>query len=188
TRSAPTAPSRQGSAPPSGGPDPHLVPLPVTPPEWLADAAVNRLATGDDRHELPYHHFSVVLNKRRRLAFYTAVNIDGRSSRGLKRRRDKGFYDPRAGRDEQVGNELYASNPSDRGHLSRRLDPAWGRTDGLAKVANDDTFHWTNCSPQHEDFNQGKNLWAGLEDYLLDKARAEDRRLTVFTGPVFRDS
>src|SRR5262249_11849032 len=33
--------------------------------------------------------------------------------------------------------------------------------------------------------NEGKNLWAGLEDYLLDKAADERRRLTVFTGPVF---
>jgi endonuclease G len=36
-------------------------------------------------------------------------------------------------------------------------------------------------------FNEGKNLWAGLEDFLLKKASAEGKRLTVFTGPVFRD-
>jgi endonuclease G len=65
------------------------------------------------------------------------------------------------------------------------MDPAWGRTRGVAKLANDDTFHWTNCSPQHFRFNEGKNLWAGLEDFLLRKAGAERKRLTVFTGPVF---
>ena len=53
-----------------------------------------------------------------------------------------------------------------------------------AWIANDDTFHWTNCSPQHKDFNVGKALWAGLEDYLLDKASGERKRITVFTGPV----
>ena len=54
-------------------------------------------------------------------------------------------------------------------------------------MANDDTFHFTNCSPQHERFNEGKNLWAGLEDFLLGRARDDRKRLVVFTGPVFRD-
>ena len=72
----------------------------------------------------------------------------------------------------------------DRGHLVRRLDPAWGRSEAIAKVANDDTFHFTNCSPQHKRFNEGKNLWAGLEDYLLLKAGGERKRMVVFTGPV----
>ena len=33
----------------------------------------------------------------------------------------------------------------------------------------------------------GKNLWAGLENYLLETATGQDKRLTVFTGPVFDD-
>jgi endonuclease G len=41
---------------------------------------------------------------------------------------------------------------------------------------HDDTFHFTNCCPQHERFNQGKNLWAGLEDYLLNRAADERKR------------
>jgi endonuclease G len=166
------------------------VALPGLPDGLRGAAAVNRRAeAGDDPHELKYHHFSVVLNAERRLAFFTAVNIDGRSHKQaeLKREKDQWYFDPRVGRDEQVGGELYASNPFDRGHLVRRLDPAWGRSVKVAKVANDDTFHFTNCSPQHEKFNQGKNLWAGLEDFLLAKAGAEGRRVTVFTGPVFRD-
>ncbi|HVK11474.1 MAG TPA: DNA/RNA non-specific endonuclease [Gemmataceae bacterium] len=163
------------------------VPLPILPAALKADAAQNRRAdAGADPHVLPYHHYSVVLNARRRLAFFTAVNIDGRSTRSPKREKDKWFFDPRVGRDEQIGNDLYEANPFDRGHLVRRLDPAWGRSPKVVKVANDDTFHFTNCSPQHERFNQGKNLWAGLEDHLLNKATAEERRLTVFTGPVFR--
>lgn len=67
------------------------------------------------------------------------------------------------------------------------LDPAWGRSAKIAKTANDDTFHFTNCSPQHSLFNQGKNLWQGLENYLLDTANKEDRRISVFTGPIFTD-
>lgn len=33
-------------------------------------------------------------------------------------------------------------------------------------------------------FNPGNELWAGLEDYLLEHAANYERRLTVFTGPV----
>lgn len=31
-------------------------------------------------------------------------------------------------------------------------------------------------------------LWLGLEDYLLEHARADRQRISIFTGPVFRDS
>lgn len=40
---------------------------------------------GDDPHELPYHHFSIVMNADRRLAFFTACNIDGRLTRHVNR-------------------------------------------------------------------------------------------------------
>jgi DNA/RNA endonuclease G (NUC1)/V8-like Glu-specific endopeptidase len=162
--------------------------LPQLPDELLENAAKNQQAEDDDDpHELKYHHFSVVLNRRRRLAFFTAVNIDGRSAKSPKRDKDKWFFDPRVRKSEQVGHDIYGGSMFDRGHLVRRLDPAWGSAAAVVKTANDDTFHFTNCSTQHKRFNEGKNLWAGLEDYLLNKASTEGKRLTVFTGPVFRD-
>ena len=51
-------------------------------------------------------------------------------------------------------------------------------------MCNDDTFHFTNCTPQHEDFNQNKSTWAGLEDYILDNADNRDFKVSVFTGPA----
>ncbi len=181
--------TREGYDPEFLGGGTQAVPLPRLTAAQLRDAALVNGAErgGDDPHELKYHHYSVVLNGKRRLAFFTAVNIDGRSARSPKRETDKWFFDPRVSRQLQVGDELYTTNPFDRGHLVRRLDPAWGRSAGAVKMANDDTFHFTNCSPQHERFNQGKNLWAGLEDHLLNKAADERKRMTVFTGPVFRD-
>ncbi|WP_350002336.1 DNA/RNA non-specific endonuclease [Pseudarthrobacter sp. WHRI 8279] len=163
------------------------VPLPSLTAEQRADAAQNRRAApGQDPTVLDYHHFSLVMNRRRRLALYTAVNVDGRLSQSPKRERDRWYFDPRLDRSEQIGGDLYAGNDFDRGHLVRRLDPVWG-PDTLARAANDDTFHFANCSPQHKKFNQGASLWAGLEDYLLDTAKADKLRLTVFTGPVFTD-
>lgn len=40
---------------------------------------------GEDPHELKYHHFSIVMNGDRRLAYFTACNIDGRLTRHINR-------------------------------------------------------------------------------------------------------
>ncbi len=160
------------------------VPLPLLSAELFAKAAVTS-AQGEEGHVLRYHNFSVVMNKERRLAFFTAVNIDGALSRRLRRENDRWLLDPRLPAEDQTGEPVYADNDLDRGHLVRRLDPAWGTSDATAKLANDDTFHFTNCAPQHSDFNQRQTSWAGLEDYILENADNRDFKVSVFTGPVF---
>lgn len=179
--------ARRGYDPKFLGEGSLSVPLPELPAELVPRAAVNQLATTEPNYLLPYHHFTVVLNRERRLAFFTAVNIDGATSVRLKRERDRWYLDPRVAPDEQTGEDAYRDNPLDRGHLVRRLDPAWGTSRDEAKWCNDDTFHFTNCTPQHEDFNQNRTTWAGLEDYILENADNRDFRATVFTGPVFAD-
>lgn len=77
---------------------------------------------------------------------------------------------------------MYARNDLDRGHLVRRRDPVWGPD---AAQANEDTFVYTNAAPQTAAFNQGEDLWAGVEDHVLAYARVNALRLAVFTGPVF---
>ncbi|MBL7490829.1 DNA/RNA non-specific endonuclease [Frankia sp. AgB1.9] len=166
----------------------HRVALPTLHPDQVPLAAVNQLATGQQPpYVLPYHHFSVVLNRQRRLAFFTAVNIDGATAARLQREPDRWSFDPRVPEDEQTGEQVYRDNPLDRGHLVRRLDPAWGATRAQAKLANDDTFHFTNCTPQHADFNENQTTWAGLEDYILENADNQDFKVTVFAGPVLSD-
>jgi endonuclease G len=177
---------RRGYDPEFLGADAH-VPLPALSDELAALASVNRSATTEPAYVLPYHHFSAVLNRERRLAFFTAVNIDGNTSMRLKREKDRWFLDPRVPVEDQTGEDAYRDNPLDRGHLVRRLDPAWGGSRDEAKRSNDDTFHFTNCSPQHEDFNQNQTTWAGLEDYILENADNRDLKVTVFTGPVFAE-
>lgn len=161
------------------------VPLPMLTDEQQRNAAKNSdAADGDDPTVLPYTHFSIVMNRRHQLAYYTVVNIDGSQSTDLSRGRDSWYFDSRIAETEQIGEALYRRNALDRGHLVRRLDPVWGRQ---ASRANDDTFHFTNCSPQHERFNQGQDLWQGLENYILDNADVRNRKVTVFTGPVLDD-
>jgi endonuclease G, mitochondrial len=178
--------NREGYDPEFLGDGELAVPLPELTAAMAANAAANRMARpGAPSYELPYHHFSVVVNRKRRLAYFTAVNIDGRRPTRGKRGADRWSFDPRIDDSLQVGNDFYKGTVFDRGHLVRRLDPAWGTTEAVAKSADDDTFHFTTCSPQHKRFNEGKNLWAGLEDYLLNRAGDERRKMIVFTGPVF---
>lgn len=136
----------------------------------------------DGGEVLTYHHFSIVMNAERRLAFHTAVNIDGQQLQPIQRDRDKWYFDPRLDERLQSGPALYANNPLDCGHLVRRLDPCWG---SIAVVAGEDTFHFTNCSPQHSKLNE--HDWLEVESYVLNTADNADVRISVFTGPVFRD-
>jgi endonuclease G, mitochondrial len=152
----------------------HPLPLPVPGPAVAADASA----------ELRYHHFSIVMHRRRALALFTAVNIDGAQSRPPERGSDRWLLDPRLPASEQTGEAVYRDNPLDRGHLVRRRDPAWGCTDAIAKAANDDTFHFTNAAPQHHAFNAGRTLWVGLEDHVLGNAVTRELRVSVLTGPV----
>ena len=95
------------------------------------------------------------MNARRRLAYVAAVNIYSDALFSYEREPgDRWFFDPRLSPRLQAGNEYYADNPLDRGHLVRRDDAAWGDSPVEAMLANDHIFHWTNCSPQYEIFNQ----------------------------------
>ncbi len=162
------------------------VALPELSEAMKTRAAVNQqAASGGDPYVLPYHNYSVVMNRKRKQAFYAAVNIDGKRYRKTKRApSDRWFYDPRIGRHEQAGPGIYTKNPLDRGHLVRRLDAAWGDSDEIARVGSDDTFHYTNCSPQHKDLNRNRETWAGLENHILKNAGQESLKVSVFNGPV----
>jgi endonuclease G len=135
-------------------------------------------------HELKYHHFSVLMSKERRMPLLTAVNIDGSKSQKIGRISVWSF-DGRIPKADQWGDALYDGNALDRGHMVRREDPIWGNTTDADK-ANRDTFHFTNSCPQMAGVNQ--KIWLGLENYVLQNARADKMQISVYTGPYFSDS
>jgi endonuclease G len=182
---------RTGYDPEFLGPE---VPLPAL------SASARKLAVtlpnGDEpcAYELKYDHFTVVMNGTARLAFLAAVNLDAAAPfRQTREGSDRWFADPRVPREVQAGDEFYTGNPLDRGHLVRRADAAWGRTAAEAERASEDTFHFTNCSPQHEIYNQARKaqkqdllLWGNIEEYIAAQAATERQRISIFNGPVFR--
>ncbi|WP_427170096.1 DNA/RNA non-specific endonuclease [Fusobacterium nucleatum] len=156
----------------------YEVPLPTLSKEMEKDTA----KTENGSYVLDYMHFSIVMKKSRGLAYFTAVNIDGANGVKIKRSADNWKFDPRISREYQYGEEVYTGNELDRGHLVRRTDPNWGEN---ALKANEDTFHFTNSTPQHKNLNQ--KTWVELEDYIFRNAILYQLKVSVFTGPVFRE-
>jgi endonuclease G len=189
-----TLASRPGYKPNFIGSGKFSVPLPKIPASLKSKIAT--LKSSPSKSELKYFNYSVVMNKERKLAFFSAVNIDGGEQQDVgKREGDSWLRDPRIDQDFQIGNEFYGKqstfeadrslNPFDRGHLVRRLDATWGSNVDEAKEHGDDSFHFTNCSPQFWSFNQGKQLWAGLEDYTRDELLKRRDKGVVINGPIF---
>ena len=136
---------------------------------------------------IPYTHFSLSLSKSRRLARWVAWNIDGSTTKRLSRSGIDFDKDSRLPEEFQSGNELYKGNRLDRGHIARRADLVWGEV-AEAQQANEDSFFYTNISPQMDDFNQSgqDGIWGQLENALYEQVDVEDLRVSVFGGPVFQ--
>src|SRR5262249_47766289 len=143
---------------------------------------------------LKYHHYSLVMNQARRLQMWSAVNVDYTASKRRLQRADFGtdtwVPDPRIPGQLQIQDpELYGpAKKFDCGHIVRRDDTAWGDTQQEEIYANSDSFHFTNCTPQHEQFNRDvfgyHGLWGGLENQIQQQAPNVGNKLCVFAGPV----
>lgn len=143
------------------------------------------LTWGGGNSVLPYEHFSVLMNAKRRQCFYSACNIDGARSKSSKRTPWR--FDPRIPQELQIMKECYGSTPKfSRGHMTRREDPAWGKSTSEIQRGADDSMHVTNVTPQMQSFNSP--VWLALEDYALRHARQDDQKISVFTGPYFAKS
>jgi endonuclease G len=138
---------------------------------------------------IDYMHFSLAMSRSRRFARWVAWNIDGGAIRRLSRSSIPFRKDPNLPANAQVGNELYANNPLDRGHIARRADLIWGTMEE-ARRANVDSFFYTNITPQHEDFNQSgaMGIWGELEEAVFNEVDVEDLRISVMGGPIFSDN
>ena len=160
----------------------HTVRLPQIPGELPVALMPN------GKHVLDYHHHSVVMNSRRKFAFFSASNIDGNTWDPIDRSGD--FIKDDRMPEFQWGDELYAAiggrgrkNDFDEGHLTSFQEVLWGDTDDMQQ-AGQDTFFFSNCVPQHSLLNRG--AWKSLEQYVTKKgANNQDIKISVFTGPVF---
>jgi len=136
-----------------------------------------------DGYVADYVHYSVVISQSKRQAFFTAANFDQNTSVSATGRR--WFIDDRIGIENQIGNEVYANNPWDRGHLTRRASVTWGNPI-IAEKASLDSCSYANACLQHENFNQDE--WRVPEEVVKYFDRDRDGKLSVFTGPIFTET
>ena len=170
--------------------DGFKVPLPRAPIDQV-------IKHGRGQKILRYHHYSLAMHKDRQFAIWAASNVDYDESKRWRTRKELGTdtwkADPRIPGEQQIEDlELYdPAKKFDRGHLIRRDDVAWGETMQEEEYGNSDSFHWTNCTPQHEEFNraifQFDGLWGGLENHIGKQAKYLGDKLIVFSGPILSD-
>ncbi|WOH52693.1 DNA/RNA non-specific endonuclease [Bradyrhizobium sp. sBnM-33] len=146
---------------------------------------------------LHYHHYSCMLHAQRRMPVLSACNTDySKGQRKIKGRetfgKDEWITDSRMDEKYQLPKGFYDRwKRLDFGHLVRRDDNCWGASKTEIEYANSDTFHLTNCTPQHEAFNRDKfgfhGLWGRLENHISRQASSDRTlaRLSIFAGPIF---
>lgn len=157
--------------------------------------------------ELKYHKFSVWIHKQRRIALFTASNVDWTARKkeidGQKLTRENlaGFppnshfaeqwvNDERIAAEHQLPDVFYTEDRGafDKGHLVRRDDVCWGTSFQDIQMGNGDTYHVTNCSPQIKAFNQGaegEENWGDLESFVQKATKEEKEKVVIYAGPVF---
>ena len=166
------------------GYDADFLGIALAPPDTTEDDAdTDPLST-----PLDYMHFTLRMHPTRRLAWWVAWNIDGLRlfpSESISRSGESFRLDPRIPEAAQTGEAAYSDNDLDRGHVARRSDLLWGAL-AEARQANSDSFFFTNITPQMADFNQSGQggAWGLLENAVLAQEGLEERRLTLFAGPV----
>ena len=118
------------------------------------------------------------------MAAFVAWNIDGTITRPSSK--DASWQiDPRIPIEFQIDNTLYEGTVFDRGHIAKREDLLWGG-EGVAEQANDDSFCYSNATPQHEKFNRlAPALWKSLEDEIFSQVDVANLRIALVGGPIF---
>lgn len=123
----------------------------------------------------------------RRLPVFAAINIDGRHKpEGAMPNRPGWSLDPRIDETHQPDDSIFSSMLQ-RGHMAARDHVYWGKTPAEVAQADLHSFTLTNVCPQIRAFNASKE-WYELERQIIEGAEEEDRRVTLFLGPVLRST
>ncbi len=170
-----------------GGYDPNFlggkaIPLPKLSAAQAKVAARNQQAASHDNpFELKYHHYSVLMNGLRRLAFVSAVNIDGATSKDFNRQAgiisdpfesavngeatELWFAEDRIREDEQTPRDFYQGQTTFDAHGNKVIDK---RTGGV---------HINRMFQQGHLTRRQDPLW-GHDDNLIRFANADTFHVT----------
>ncbi len=164
----------------------HAVPLPRLTAQQQAD----RVAAPDHPDGLLHQaNYTVALNAARRLAWYSAANVDATKFQPVTRRELTSYWrrEKTLPADTMTTGRWYrlSEKKLQRGHLTPADCMEWG-TDPAEAIRNaNTTFHYSNAVPQMQRLN-GRE-WGMLERYVGEECiKAGQGRLCVHTGPVLQ--
>jgi endonuclease G len=130
-------------------------------------------------NDIVVHHssYSLIFNQKHRQANWIAYCLTRTETNAIYKRDNQFIADPLI-----PGTNLrldYQKSGYDRGHLVPAGDM------GFSKIAMEESFYYSNMSPQVPQFNRG--IWKTLETQVRNWAFEYDS-LYVVTGPIFSDS
>ena len=102
--------------------------------------------------------------KKKKHAAWVAFVFDNITSQNNIKRTDAWNVDPKLPTDMQTTEEEHKSDGFDKGHLCASYDRVF------SKEANEQTFYYSNMSPQINSFNSG--FWASFEGLVQKWARS----------------
>ena len=132
----------------------------------------------NSKDSIVYHTgYSVSYNQKFRQANWVAYCLTRNETNAICKRENKFASDPLIkGTDNGMD---YEKSGYDRGHLAPAADM------GFSKITMDESFYYSNMSPQVPQFNRG--IWKSLETQVRNWAIEYDS-LYIVVGPIFSDT
>jgi len=130
-----------------------------------------------DKHTVFIKHFAYSLsyNENTEQANWVAYQLTKEHTNSLFERTNRFIIDPKVITGSAT-NEDYEKSGYDRGHLAPAGDMGWSQT------AMEESFYFSNMSPQVPSFNRG--IWKKLEELMRSWA-VENEKIYIVTGPIF---
>jgi endonuclease G, mitochondrial len=108
---------------------------------------------------------------------WAAYKLTSEMINGESERENKFIPDPLI-KTETTFDQDYRRSGFDKGHLCPAADMSW------SQEAMDETFYYSNISPQEPQFNRG--IWKKLEEKIREEVK-KDKVLYIVTGGVLND-
>jgi endonuclease G len=128
-------------------------------------------------HVISHTGYSFLYNEEHEQSSWVAYELTKEETVKICERSNRFKPDPEVS--TQTANDAdYAGSGYDKGHLAPAADMGWSAT------AMEESFYYSNMSPQLPGFNRG--IWKKLEELVRDWA-IENNSLLVVTGPVLKE-
>jgi len=138
--------------------------------ENLLPASISKLEI------IRHNYFTLGYAEEFEQAAWTIHKLDNKMINGKAKRAKKFYPDPLVS-SESANDADYKNSGYDRGHLIPAADMKF------LQSAMQETFFYSNMSPQNQDFNRG--IWQDLEEQVRSWAEVE-KEIFVLTGPVLK--